>query len=205
VCCAVRPVTAQRSGDGVVTGGAELLFKGGEFVEMVGLTLVHFLWAALDDSADTHYPGHNCYGSHPCAEESDVDIAAAQVGSSLGYFVLPGLAVSGRIVLNGSDRYHGGGAAGGLGPEITYYFAADGGLLSPFVGAGFLYTRTLRGGRNRLQEAGSTVLLKGGIHARINGATGFFAQVTHHNSRRSNAIGERQARWGLGFGYSGFF
>ena len=196
----VLPARSQQTGDGVITGGADLLFKGGEFAELLGVTLVHLLWAALEDSAYTYYPEQES----PCAEECDVAVAAAQVGTSLGYFVSPGLAVGGRIVFNSDDRHRRGGAAGGFGPEVTYYFE-DGGSLTPYIGAGFLYTRTLRGRRDRFQDKGSTVLLKSGVHVRANASAGLFMQVTYHNSQRQNLIGERQARWGLGFGYSGFF
>ncbi len=162
----------------------------------------HLLFAALEDSTYTYDPHCDCYGEY--CPETDIEVADIELGTSLSYFVSPGLAVGGRMVLSSGDRQLHGGARGGIGPEVTLFLGRSWRHVSPYVGAGYLYTRAL-GGDDRFRSTGGSVLLKSGIHTRINSAAGFYLQLTYHGNRRRNSIGERDTRWGVGFGYSGFF
>ena len=200
---AVGPAQAQYAGDRVVTGSTDLLFRGGEFAELVGATVIHLLFAALEDSVYYYDHHEGCYDGH-CSEEIDPEVSATQLGTSLGYFVSPRLSLGGRLELRSNDRHVEGGATGGIGPELTYYFNGNGGSASPFVGAGFLYTRALRQHRDHFADVGGSLLLKSGVQARLSPAASFFVQVSYRSSQRRNALGEREARWGLGFGFSGF-
>ena len=199
----VQPAASQHSDHSMISGGADLLLKGEEFGELLGRTLVYLLFAALEDSVYTSDPHRHHIGDF--CHESDIEAAAIEVGTSLGFFVAPGLAVGGKMMFSSGDRHLGETARGGLGPEATLFFGGGGRRLTPYVGAALVYTRPLSARDDRFQKAGASVVTRAGVQTRLGPASGFYMQLTHNSSTRRSRAGERDTRWGLGLGYTGFF
>ena len=206
LCPPVRAGTAAlEPGGKMVTGGANLLYKGGEFAELVAVSLVHLFVAALSDSDS--YKSYDD-GHFRAGDEVDIDISAVQVDTGLGLFIMPGLALGGRFMLQGDLRHKGGHTLGGAGPELTFFWNGSRRPWQPYLGAGFIFSRGLDADRrDHLIDTGTSMLFRSGIYSRTSSTGGVFMQVTYQKNHLQTLYGETNeiTRFGLGLGFTGFF
>ena len=198
-----------RQGDKVgrmmITGGADVVMKGEEFGELAALTLLHALFC--DESAE-----YGCHSDDPYYRddshyvESEIEPSAVQFGTGLGYFLSPGLALGGRVMLQSAGARPEEVPTAGVGPELTY-FTESHGRWTPFVAASALYTRELSSTRrDATPNSGSSVLLRTGLYAPASRSGGFYLQISFQQSTMENYSDPRGTqRFGFGLGFTAAF
>ena len=205
----VLPASA-RQGDKVgrmmITGGADVVMKGEEFGELAALTLLHALFC--DESAE-----YGCHSDDPYYRddshyvESEIEPSAVQFGTGLGYFLSPGLALGGRVMLQSAGARPEEVPTAGVGPELTY-FTESHGRWTPFVAASALYTRELSSTRrDATPNSGGSVLLRTGLYAApASRSGGFYLQISFQQSTMENYSDPRGTqRFGFGLGFTAAF
>ena len=204
----VLPASA-RQGDNVggmmITGGADVVMKGEEFGKLVVLTLLHAL--LCDETAE-----YGCHGEDPYYRddshyvENEIELSAVQFGTGVGYFLSPGLALGGRVMLQSGGARPEEVPTAGVGPELTY-FTESHGRWTPFVAAGALYTRELGSTRrDATPNSGSSVLLRTGLYAPASRSGGFYLQISFQQSTLETIYSDRgYQRFGFGLGFTAAF
>jgi opacity protein-like surface antigen len=77
------------------------------------------------------------------SDDSDDDrFSSLLVRPMVQYFVMPGLAVGGELMLTRFSSGDQSATAYGVGPEVTYFFGGSERQLYPFVSAGFQFNRS---------------------------------------------------------------
>ena len=202
--------TSARQGDNVgrmmITGGADVVMKGEEFGELVALTLLHAL--LCHESAE-----YGCHGEDPYYHddshyvENEIELSAVQFGTGLGYFLSPGLALGGRIMLQPAGARPEDAPIAGIGPELTYFMKSHG-RWTPFVAASALYTRGLSSARrDGTSDTGNSILLRSGLLAPAMQSGGFYLQLSFQQNTMATFYGEARGdqRFGLGLGFTAAF
>ena len=114
-----------------------------------------------------------------------------------GYFVMPGLAVGGTIILVKMSEDWGGDddatqTAFGIGPAVKYYFNLDKartevkGAIYPYLEAAFVYnTLTANSGSQNAEDykwSGTAIVFEGGGIYMLSNAVGIFGQIGYEIS-----------------------
>jgi len=125
-------------------------------------------------------------------EEQDGGATLITFNPRGGYFVMPGLAVGGTIILQKMSLDYGAPDNAtqtdfGIGPGVKYYFNLDKsrtevkGAIYPYVTGAFVYnTRTANSGSANAEDykwSGTAIIFEGGGIYMVSNAVGIFGQV----------------------------
>lgn len=181
VALAATPVAASGpSGVGGLTlsGSTSSYYAGGELDDLAE-TLATFLYILLDDEDDWD----GCDDDWLATEDVDlgIHIPQAQYGVGVGLGLTSTLTLGARFVLRQDLRANDISLLWGGGPELVYTWR-DGGIVRPYLGAGFYLTRGIT--RQRADEVaqGTTLQVRAGVSVRT-GDVGYFVQTSFQRDR----------------------
>ena len=190
-------------GSKMVSGGVDMIMYGEEFAEMIVATLIYGLIVGFTDTTAVYEPFDDDWRD---ANDIDIRISSVQVGTGLGYFVAPGVAVGGRVLWQGDTGGMKRRALAGVGPEVTCFIRRNGKSWMPYFGAAAVYTGS-PGLKTAGRRKGTLMLLKGGISSNTTTFGGAFVQISYQRDNLVDLDGSSiaRSRFGVGLGLNMFF
>jgi hypothetical protein len=119
-------------------------------------------------------------------QSGDDRLTVIELSPSIGYFVIPGLAIGGKFVLERTSLGEGSLTSWGIGPHIVYFVGADKprarikGTIYPYLGAAFLYNRTTyKSGGWDSTASGTMISFGAGVLRMLSNAVGLFGEANY--------------------------
>lgn len=142
------------------------------------------------------------------AENDDDRTTTIRLAPSLQYFIRPGLAIGGEVLLSRTSLGNASISQYGVGPRLSYYFGQGARTMHPFVSGSITFANG-SSDPGDIDFSSRDVTLRAGLLFMVSNAVGINPNLFYQNTKTSftNANGEIEGKtntFGLAVGISAF-